>query len=82
MGCRDAINYKKYYHKGEIRAKEFEADIRKMMGGEECDLYYENVGEDMLTSMLNLMAPHSKIVMCGALATYNNWTGKAGVANI
>lgn len=53
-----------------------------MMNGEAVDLYYENVGEDMLSSMLRLMADHSKIVMCGATATYNNWHEKAGVRNM
>ncbi len=63
-------------------ASAFEKDIKKMMNGEEIDLYYENVGEDMLSSMLKLMADHSKIVMCGATATYNNWREKMGVRNM
>ena len=81
QGCLNALNYKKYYTNGAIRAKDFETDIRKMLGGEECDVYYENVGEDMLNSMLNIMALHSKIVMCGATATYNNWGQKSGITN-
>ena len=52
-----------------------------MMGGEFIDIYYENVGEDMLSSMLNLMADHGKVIMCGATATYNNWGGKGGAKN-
>lgn len=52
-----------------------------MMGGESIDIYYENVGEDMLSSMLNLMTDHGKIIMCGATATYNNWGSKEGVRN-
>jgi NADPH-dependent curcumin reductase CurA len=44
-----------------------------MMGGEEADIFYDNVGEEMLSSMLNVMANNSKIIVCGALATYNNW---------
>jgi NADPH-dependent curcumin reductase CurA len=52
-----------------------------MMGGESIDLYYENVGEDMLSSMLNLMSDHGKVIMCGATATYNNWGSKEGVRN-
>jgi NADPH-dependent curcumin reductase CurA len=53
-----------------------------MMNGEEVDLYYENVGENMLSSMLKLMADHSKIVMCGAIASYTNWREKAGIRNM
>jgi NADPH-dependent curcumin reductase CurA len=52
-----------------------------MMGGQKCDLYYENVGEDMLSSMLNAMSDHGKVIMCGATATYNNWGSKEGVKN-
>jgi NADPH-dependent curcumin reductase CurA len=52
-----------------------------MMGGESIDLYYENVGEDMLSSMLNLMSDNGKVIMCGATATYNNWGSKEGVSN-
>jgi NADPH-dependent curcumin reductase CurA len=82
VGCKDTINSRKYYTGEKFRAVEFERDVRKMMNREEIDLYYENVGEDMLTSMLKLMAEHSKIVMCGATATYNNWGQKAGVKNM
>jgi NADPH-dependent curcumin reductase CurA len=81
MGCKAALNYKKFYDKETIRAKEFETALRSMMGGETVDIYYENVGEDMLSSALNLMANHSKVIMCGATATYNNWGSKEGVRN-
>ena len=36
----------------------------------------------MLSSALNVMADHSKIIMCGATATYNNWGSKEGVKNM
>ena len=35
----------------------------------------------MLSSMLNLMANHSKVIMCGATATYNNWGKQQGIRN-
>ena len=35
----------------------------------------------MLSSALKLMADHGKVVMCGALATYNSWTTKSGSRN-
>lgn len=35
----------------------------------------------MLSSMLNLMANHSKVIMCGATATYNNWGKQKGIQN-
>ncbi len=81
LGCKGALNYKKYYDQENIRAKDFEKAIRTMMDGETVDIYYENVGEDMLSSALNLMSDNSKIIMCGATATYNNWGSKEGVRN-
>lgn len=36
----------------------------------------------MLSSMLNLMSDHGKVIMCGATATYNNWGSKEGVRNM
>ena len=36
----------------------------------------------MLSSMLNCMADHGKVIMCGATATYNNWGSKEGVRNM
>ena len=35
----------------------------------------------MLSSMLQLMANHSKIIMCGATATYNTWGKQQGIRN-
>lgn len=40
MGCKAAINYKKYYSNGVINSKQFETDIKAMMNGEAIDLYY------------------------------------------
>jgi hypothetical protein len=31
--------------------------------------------------MLKMMSDHSKIIMCGATATYNNWGKKSGILN-
>ena len=35
----------------------------------------------MLTSALLCMKFHSKVILCGATATYNNWKSKAGILN-
>lgn len=50
------------------------------MGGH-ADIYFDNVGEDMLTSALLCVGINSKVILCGATATYNNWKGKAGILN-
>lgn len=46
------------------------------------DLYFDNIGEEMLAEMLLCMKNHSKVVLCGATATYARWKSKSGVANI
>ena len=81
MGCLACVNYKNFYDGENIRAGEFEKAVMGMMDGQTCDIFYENVGEDMLSSMLNIMSDFGKVVMCGATATYNNWGSKEGVRN-
>jgi NADPH:quinone reductase-like Zn-dependent oxidoreductase len=56
LGCKKAINYKKYQSKGEFNHNLFGEHLKKMMDGEGADIFYDNVGEDMLSSMLNVMA--------------------------
>lgn len=52
----------------------------QMMGGH-ADIYFDNIGEDMLTSALLCLRKHAKVILCGATATYNNWKSKAGILN-
>lgn len=35
----------------------------------------------MLTTALLCMKQNSKVILCGATATYNNWKSKAGILN-
>jgi NADPH-dependent curcumin reductase CurA len=44
------------------------------------DLYYDNVGGDVLDAALANIAMHARIVMCGAISQYNA-TERGGVAN-
>lgn len=39
------------------------------------DVFYDNVGGDILDSLLTRMALHRRITVCGAIASYNNSTG-------
>lgn len=79
QGCKKAINYKKYYQDRSFDYDKFEKDMNELMNGEEVDIFYDNVGEDMLSSVINLMAQNSKIILCGATATYNSWNSKTGI---
>lgn len=40
VGCKDTINYRKYYQGETFNASQFEKDVRQMLGGEDIDLYY------------------------------------------
>jgi NADPH-dependent curcumin reductase CurA len=78
LGAKDCINYKKYLIGDDYVS--FSKEIKKMMQGE-ADIYFDNIGEDMLTSALLCMKDHYKVILCGATATYNNWKSKAGILN-
>ena len=45
------------------------------------DLYFDNVGGDILDAALNNLALHARIVICGAISQYNNTTPVKGPAN-
>lgn len=45
------------------------------------DLYFDNVGGDILDAALSQLAMHARIVICGAISQYNNTTPVKGPAN-
>jgi len=45
------------------------------------DVYFDNVGGDILDAALARLAPHARIVICGAISQYNNTTPVKGPAN-
>ena len=51
-----------------------------MMGGN-ADIYFDNIGEEMLTTALICLKRQGKAILCGATATYNNWKSKGGILN-
>jgi NADPH-dependent curcumin reductase CurA len=52
---------------------------------EECpdgiDLYFDNVGGEILDACLGQLAMRGRVVLCGAIATYNDRGGLTGPAN-
>jgi NADPH-dependent curcumin reductase CurA len=60
------------------------ADVRKALR-EHCpkgvDVYFDNVGGDILDACLANLARHARIVICGAISQYNNTTPVKGPSN-
>lgn len=46
------------------------------------NLFYDNVGGDTLATLINHMADHSSIVLCGAISSYNDTQLKPGPPNL
>ena len=45
------------------------------------DVYFDNVGGEILDQVLARLAPKARVVVCGALSQYNNTTPMRGPAN-
>jgi NADPH-dependent curcumin reductase CurA len=45
------------------------------------DVYFDNVGGDILDAALTQLARHARIVVCGAISQYNNTTPVKGPSN-
>jgi NADPH-dependent curcumin reductase CurA len=45
------------------------------------DVYFDNVGGDILDTVLTQLAMHARIVICGAISQYNNTTPMKGPSN-
>ena len=58
----------------------FANHIKQMMGGN-ADIYFDNIGEEMLSTALICLKRQGKVILCGATATYNNWKSKGGILN-
>ena len=71
LGFDAAIDYKK-------------EDVSKSLR-EHCpkgiDVYFDNVGGDILDASLAQLAMHARVVICGAISQYNSTTGVKGPAN-
>lgn len=60
MGCHEVINYKD---------KDWKEQFKTKVGY--LDVYFDNVGGEMLDFALKRLNPHARIVMCGAISDYS-----------
>jgi NADPH-dependent curcumin reductase CurA len=71
LGFDAAIDYKSEDVKGALR--------QHCPGG--IDVYFDNVGGDILEAALACLARHARIVVCGAISQYNNTEPVKGPSN-
>jgi NADPH-dependent curcumin reductase CurA len=71
LGFDGAIDYKNDDIKSKI----------KEYFPEGIDVYFDNVGGEILDAALGRLAMHARIVICGAISQYNNTTAVKGPAN-
>lgn len=62
LGCDDALNYKDADF-----TKKFRSSTKGLI-----DVFFDNVGGEILDLALSRAKPHSRFVMCGAISQYNS----------
>lgn len=63
LGADKCLSYK---------SPSFQKDLAAAIGPDFADVYYDNVGGEVLDFMLKHVKDHGRIVACGAVATYND----------
>ena len=62
LGCDEALNYKDPQFK-----EKFKAATKDLI-----DVFFDNVGGEILEAALSRAKPHARFVMCGAISQYNS----------
>lgn len=70
LGLDGAINH---------RTEDVSARIKEL--GPRVDLFFDNVGGAVLDAVLSRLAMHARVVLCGAISTYNDTEKAPGPAN-
>lgn len=71
-GFDTALNYRK-------------SPIRRQLANaapEGIDIYFDNVGGDHLEAALDVLRPHGRVALCGAISTYNDQGAAPGADNL
>jgi NADPH-dependent curcumin reductase CurA len=70
LGLDGAINY---------RTEDVSARIKEL--GPRVDVFFDNVGGPVLDAVLSRLAMHARVVLCGAISTYNDTEKAPGPSN-
>jgi NADPH-dependent curcumin reductase CurA len=70
LGLDGAINH---------RTEDISARIKEL--GPRVDVFFDNVGGDVLDAVLSRLAMHARVVLCGAISTYNDTEKAPGPSN-
>lgn len=71
LGADTCINYK---------SSNFKEELKKATEGF-VEVYFDNVGGDILELMLSRIKRHGRIAACGEISNYNNSSDRAGLKN-
>jgi NADPH-dependent curcumin reductase len=71
LGFDEAIDYK---------SQDLVSEIKKACP-KGVDVFFDNVGGETLDAALSRLAPHARVVICGAISQYNNTTPVKGPSN-
>lgn len=63
LGADKCVNYK---------SETFHDELRDAVGPDFADVYFDNVGGEILDFTLKLMKDHGRVIACGAIASYND----------
>lgn len=55
----------------DYKADDFRGVLRETVGADGVDVYFDNVGGEILEAALGLLALHGRIVVCGAISQYD-----------
>ncbi|USG62744.1 NADP-dependent oxidoreductase [Sneathiella marina] len=65
----------------DYKSDSFIDDLNAALGGKGVDVYFDNVGGEILDIALARLNRHARVVICGAISQYNNTTPLRGPQN-
>lgn len=78
--CARVVEEFGFDHCADYRADDFRRELTEAIGSGGVDVYFDNVGGDILDLVLGRLADHARVVICGAISGYDGSPPK-GPAN-